>query len=341
MPLAAFTDRSSLEQIRRDLWVEREHGRASVMIGAGMSLNARPISGSPRPFPTWVGLGGILRRELDPNAPSDATDLSAADVMRLAYEFEVHFGPLRLAELLRREVPDEDYEPGTLHRLLLSLPWADIFSTNYDTLLERTRRLVAERHYELVLVPADIPGRLQPRIVKLHGTFPSHRPFIFTQEDYRIYPRSFAPFVNLVQQAIMETTLCLVGFSGDDPNFLAWSGWVRDELGPDAPPIYLCGLLNLTTAQRMVLDRRNIRVVDLAPIFPPDPTITQGRRHSLALEWLLRSLLTGEPPNPLRWPHGGRRPAEAPNPDLPELLPYVGPSYEIGQLIPDASDFES
>lgn len=35
----------------------------------------------------------------------------------------------------------------------------------------------------------------------------------------------------MVQQSMMETVFLLVGFSGDDPNFLHWSGWVRDNLG--------------------------------------------------------------------------------------------------------------
>jgi hypothetical protein len=302
------------------------------MVGAGLSRNAQPISESTRPFPTWMQLGATLQAELDPS--ESHAPIGATDVLRLATEYEVHFGAMRLAQLLLREIPDDDYEPGILHRLLLSLPWSDIFSTNYDTLLERTRRLVQERHYELVLVPGDIPGRLQPRIIKLHGTFPSHRPFIFTEEDFRTYPRRFAPFVNLVQQAIMETTLCLIGFSGDDPNFLAWSGWVRDEL-PNAPPIYLCGLLGLTTAQRMVLDRRNIHAIDLAPLFPRKPDVSNERRHALAVEWLLRSLLAGEPPNPLLWPHGGRRVTEPASSELPELLPYIGPSYDIGPHHPE------
>jgi hypothetical protein len=255
--------------------------------------------------------------------------------MRLALEYEVHFGASRLADLVRREIPDEDYDPGPIHQRLLSLPWADVFSTNYDTLLERTRRLVPERHYELVLVPADIPGRVQPRIVKLHGTFPSHRPFILSQEHFRTYPRQFAPFVNMLRQAIMESTLCLIGFSGDDPNFQAWSGWVRDELGPDAPPIYLCGLLHLTTAQRMVFERRNIRAIDLAPLFPVSAGVSADRRHTMAIEWFLLSLQAAEPPNPLRWPHGSRVPPTV-SPEMPALPPYTGPVYDAGPLFPDA-----
>ena len=32
---------------------------------------------------------------------------------------------------------DEAYQPGKVHDLLMSLPWTDVFTTNYDTLLER------------------------------------------------------------------------------------------------------------------------------------------------------------------------------------------------------------
>ena len=70
----------------------------------------------------------------------------------------------------------------------------------------------------------------RPRIVKLHGSLPAQFPLIVTEEDYRTYPTKFAPFVNTVQQAMMETVFLLIGFSGDDPNFLNWSGWVRDNL---------------------------------------------------------------------------------------------------------------
>jgi hypothetical protein len=340
MSLDAFTDRAALEQIRRDLWIEREHGRASVMIGAGFSRNANPLRADAPPFPTWRELGVKLRRELDPLLDSGPESASANDVMRAGFEYEVQFGATRLAEFLLREIPDEHYEPGSLHRLLLSLPWSDIFTTNYDTLLERARRLVPERHYDVVIVPPDLAGRLQPRIVKLHGSFPSHRPFVFTEEDFRRYPRDFAPFVNLVQQALMETTLCLLGFSGDDPNFLAWSGWVRDELGHHAQPIYLCGLLNLSAAARIVLDRRNIRVVDVAPLFT-GLSVNPRRRHSMAVEWLLRSLLAAAPMNRLRWPTGGRRSPEPASNDLPDLLPATVSEYTVGPIHPHhASDFE-
>lgn len=73
----------------------------------------------------------------------------------------------------------------------------------------------------------------------MHGSFPSMHPFIITSEDYRSYPHKFASFVNTVQQSMLENTFCMIGFSGNDPNFEKWIGWIRDNLIENAPLIYL------------------------------------------------------------------------------------------------------
>ncbi|MBK3745739.1 hypothetical protein G3A39_42030 [Paraburkholderia aspalathi] len=93
-------------------------------------------------------------------------------------------------------------------------------------------------------------------MVKLHGSMPSHLPLIFTEEDFRTYPDRFAPFVNLAQQALLENELCLLGFSGEYPNFLKWAGWVRDKLGASARPIRLIGALNLAPSRRRLFETR-------------------------------------------------------------------------------------
>lgn len=33
--------------------------------------------------------------------------------------------------------------------------------------------------------------------------------------------------------------LCLIGLSGNDPNFLEWIGWLRDIMGNNDAPVYL------------------------------------------------------------------------------------------------------
>lgn len=106
--------------------------------------------------------------------------------------------------------------PGNMHRRLLQLPWRDVFTTNWDTLLERAGSSILERAYGILRNMDEIPLTASSRIVKLHGSFDGRFPLIFTEEDYRTYPNKFAPFVNTVQQAMMESVFCLLGFSGDD-----------------------------------------------------------------------------------------------------------------------------
>ena len=169
------------------------------------------------------------------------------------------FGRTDLHGFLRSLIRDEAFRPGRFHERLLRLRWRDVFTTNWDTLLERTCPAVPERSYSVIRSPDEIPLATGPRIVKLHGSTDAHFPLIFTEEDYRTYPKEFAPFVNTVQQAMMETVFCLIGFSGDDPNFLHWSGWVRDNLGLLTPKIYLAGWLGLSTHRRRMLEERKRR----------------------------------------------------------------------------------
>ncbi len=331
--MSGFPDQLHIDRIRTALWSRTHYGRATVMVGAGFSLNAQPISPSVPRFPTWADTTERLVAELYPT-PEDrtrplATSSSTSGALRLAEEYEAAFGREALEGFLLNLIPDTLHEPSKLHSLLVSLPWAEILTTNYDTLLERAASRGISRQYDVVRTAADIPGTVKPRIVKLHGSFPSTRPFIFTEEDFRTYPRRFAPFLNLAQQAAMETVLCLVGFSGDDPNFLNWTGWVRDNLGSFSPQIYLCGLLNLNTAIRNMLHDRHVVPVDLSPLFPSSDWTDAAERHSKAMEWLLLSLEAGRPVTSVRWPMPSHLPLTAPSLRLPlihfPLTPKVAP----------------
>ena len=55
--------------------------------------------------------------------------------------------------MLRDSIPDLQHEPSPLHEALLDLPWSDVFTTNYDTLLERASRSVVSQRYDVVLKP--------------------------------------------------------------------------------------------------------------------------------------------------------------------------------------------
>ncbi|MBF8276901.1 MAG: SIR2-like domain protein [Candidatus Brocadiaceae bacterium] len=276
--------RPYLNEIAVRLW----SGHGAVMVGAGFSKNAHSS------FPSWEELGDLFYEKAYEQKPGNRKYLN---VSRLADEIQASMGRPALNHLLKSNIPDEVSEPSQLHIQLLELPWTDVFTTNYDTLLERACSSVTSRKYDVVVNQEDLIYSEKPRIIKLHGSFPSERPFIITEEDYRRYPMEFAPFVNTVQQALLENMLCLIGFSGDDPNFLHWIGWIRDNLGStDAPKIYLVGIISLSDAQKKLLEQRNVVLVD----FSKSPGVAGD--HYKALDRFCKYLLSKkEEDNRLGW----------------------------------------
>ena len=275
-----------LDEIAERLWSDK----AAVMVGAGFSRNAKPVLSTSASFPDWRELGDKFYRKLHGRPPGE--EARYLSLLKLAEQVQAAFGRPALNDLLKDAIQDRGYEPSPLHGELLNLPWSDVFTTNYDTLLERACASVTYNHYDVVATDRDLLYANQPRIVKLHGSFPTP-PFVITEEDYRRYPGDHAPFVNTMRQSLLENTLCLIGFSGDDPNFLKWIGWIRDYFGRETVPmIYLVGVFNaLTEAERRLLDRRSIVAVDLSG-FSVDPGIALGAfldylksRRTRAADW--------------------------------------------------------
>ena len=301
----SLPDQKYMNHVRDALWSRAE--RASVMIGSGFSKNAQPTRPGAGELPLWHELARAMFDKLHPpsvggsqhSAPASASDPNGA--LGLAQEYKDTFGRSSLHLFLQQQVRHEDFNPGEYHRRLLKLPWRDVFTTNWDTLLERTRRSVPERPYSVVHNKDEIPISAQPRIFKLHGSLDGHYPLVVAEEDYRVYRDHHAPFVNTVQQAMMESVFYLIGFSGSDPNFVKWSTWVQDNLGESAPRIYIAGWLELSDDQRDCLQARNVFAIDLAQ-HPKAAHWPEHLHHRYATDWLLRTLEGGRPYDVANWP---------------------------------------
>ncbi len=248
-----------LDHIRKFLYL----GQASAMVGAGFSKNAEMDETTY--MKDWGQLTDDFYEELYRKKPSD-NDMRLKSSMKLASQVECTKGRAALDELIIKSLPDAKIRPGKVHHDLVKLKWRDIFTTNYDTLLERAA-LDVFKFYNFVASKDTLLYKQSPRIIKLHGSFIGYRPFIITEEDYRTYPQKFPEFVNTVRQALIETIVCLFGFSGDDPNFLNWIGWIRDIMGNKLAPIYLFSTeKNLHDSEILLLRKRNIEIIKLYDI---------------------------------------------------------------------------
>jgi hypothetical protein len=96
------------------------------------------------------------------------TATGSSGMMELGQKFESMKGRALLHGALRRAIPDLEYSPGKPHQDLVRLPWADILTTNWDTLLEQAVDAY-DRSYEFVVQPKQLAVATAPRIVKLHG----------------------------------------------------------------------------------------------------------------------------------------------------------------------------
>lgn len=244
---------------------EHSQSSASLMVGAGFSKNAD--KGTDVSMLDWNELGKKFFAKLYGHEPS-AQDLMFDSPIKLATMVEAEFGHTILDKMIQDSLPDNNVFPNDLYKDLLNLPWHDVFTTNYDRLLEKTRVVDGmKRQYHVVTNKETLIYTPSPRIVKLHGSFPNIHPYIITEEDYRTYPVKYPEFVNTVRQALIENLFCLIGFSGDDPNFLNWIGWLRDVMGRLSMPVYMIVFdNNVHAAQAKLLQERHIELVNLADI---------------------------------------------------------------------------
>lgn len=145
------------------------------MVGSGFSRACLRESSSPAP-PLWGDFKARMEIALG------YSSAYAPDALRLAQEYQTLHGEDGLDRLIRELVPDERWSPGPLHKRLLELPWQDVLTTNWDTLLERTTLETPDRVYSCVRTVQDIAHQAAPRIIKLHGSLPSHKPFKTTEK---------------------------------------------------------------------------------------------------------------------------------------------------------------
>src|SRR4051794_11162882 len=164
-------------------------------LGRGSFETPPPIADEAR-FPSWLLLVDRMKDELVADARDDREQRAYA-------EFADEHDPVDVAQLYRDVVGNDRYfgfldsqfhtrdDDAQLltasHRELAALPVRELFTTNYDGLIELAFRqwngdlAVSASPQSFLALEASRPER---HLIKLHGTWDDHESIVLTRDDY-------------------------------------------------------------------------------------------------------------------------------------------------------------
>jgi hypothetical protein len=242
-------------------------------LGRGSFETPPPIADNSR-FPSWLLLAERMKNELVEGVGDEREQRALKD-------FAKDHDPIDVGQLYRDIVGTERYfefldsqfhtceEDAELltesHRQLVDLPVRELFTTNYDALIELAfgrwngELAVSVNPQQFLALHASRPDR---HLIKLHGTWDDHDSIVLTRDDYaRSRLERTETFRHLGQQARF-TTFLFVGFSLTDPNLNIIRDEARMVMGDDMPTSFVVQQ-HLDPVTRRYLESLSVEVVEL------------------------------------------------------------------------------
>jgi hypothetical protein len=258
---------SVFEQIAESL---RER-RAILFVGAGVSMSVG--------LPSWRKLIEHMGNELglDGNMIDmpDATYPALAEYYRLKHG---SIGPLRSWMDREWSVSREKVERSAIHKLIVSLDFPIIYTTNYDRNLEVAFEIYG-RPFVKVANAKDIAkasGGIT-QIVKYHGDFDDDTSLVLAETDYFDRLSFDSPLDVKFRADALGRTILFIGYSMSDMNIRLllhrlWETWHRSGYERDRPKSFVFMPLP-SVVQEAVLGRWGLNLVTEAGDNPEDALI--------------------------------------------------------------------
>jgi 8-oxo-dGTP pyrophosphatase MutT (NUDIX family) len=195
-----------LQQFLSDFTEQVREGNAGLFIGAGISRAAG--------FVDWKGLMKPLAEEIGLDIERE-TDYPQLAELYLQAKANRNI----LIARLRRELTIPAH-PNAYHDVIVDLPLREVWTSNFDHLLEDAYRSKGKR--------CDVRGKdesfLNPRpadvtIYKMHGDIDDPNNIVVTQSDYADYASKYHIMASRLETELSAKTFLFLGFGLADPNF--------------------------------------------------------------------------------------------------------------------------
>lgn len=190
---------------------------------------------------------------------------------------------LKIGDTTIENIPEERF---SAHKELLKLErLQNIYTTNYENLLEFTKELLQEENIpnlpNLVTSGRELSNKIQNRnIIKLHGNLRKSQTerfgfdednklcYIIANEDYNTYKEKHEVFTHLMRIAMLQGKFMLIGFSGTDANYKGMVSWMTDVLvnqDESDTKIYIIDLsgTDIPKALQLYYNNHHVEVVNL------------------------------------------------------------------------------
>jgi Sir2- and TIR-associating SLOG family/SIR2-like domain len=198
-------------------------GVGSVFVGAGVSMAAG--------YPSWVKLLAEVGDELGVKS-GELHDLAAL----AQWSIQESGSATRVRNVIKEQVGVEHAIPPTLE-IIARFPVKYIWTTNYDTLVERAFRAI-NRPIDTVSGAADLSLRATPgasRLFKMHGSIERLDDVVISTDDYELYRSKRGAFLPLLQAHLSSMSMLFLGISFTDPNVRHVLSLIRESF-TSAPP---------------------------------------------------------------------------------------------------------
>jgi hypothetical protein len=219
----ASTPRKIREIFLKEFSASLAQDTAALFVGAGASIAAG--------YPSWKDLLRDIGSELgvDSNDIADLAALAQWHIMRSS-------GATKIRQVIQDEIGVEHPIPSSLE-VIARLPLRHIWTTNYDTLIERAFSSV-NRPLQTISAVADLvlkPKAGASRLYKMHGSVTRLDDIVISTDDSELFRSERGAFLPLLQAHLSSLSVLFVGLSFTDPNVRHVLSLIRESF-TKAPP---------------------------------------------------------------------------------------------------------